>query len=485
MNLSVILFLQESTGSLFFAGLALSIASIVSLFFDGPFALLQKKYESRTLFLTAIFGMAFSLLLFLIASKSAFFGFLAAICFRVAFDLSDITATSYVLARCLPAEYGQHLSYKQTSQGVGMLFGFLVSAILLSTAYFLGDATGTIAKTIHSDLEESAKHFFSALFFVKILILFLLCGLFFFAFFLYDRDQDLPGKKEMLTSLQELEAGTLQELKKRMFRIVKNVPNNQKSSADHIELKSTEKKDSLRFSDIFLEMARSMGNVLLALRKKPRNIPLLWSMSMVGLFSYWDTFLGTFLPVFFTDVLRHQEGWISQLPGSLLMLFFILPVLVLLPLTAKLADRYGRYPFMLLGLLLTAGSVFLVGAVPFSALFLLLCGGFGISFGYLFAMSSAKAQSAENMNEFLAMEKHQKQIDSNASSGPMMLVENAGNIVGPVLGGGMIQIFGFRGFFLIFGILLMLLSWYSLRKFSSISGFSYILQSPVRKIQNS
>ncbi|QQS59615.1 MFS transporter [Candidatus Peregrinibacteria bacterium] len=483
MNLSVILFLQEATGSLFFAGLALSIGSVAALFFDGPFALLQKKYESRTLFLAAIVGTVFSVFLFLIGTKSIFFGFLAAICFRVSFDLSDITAISYILARSLPAEYGQSLSYKQTSQGVGMIFGFLISAILLSAAYFLGDATSSIIKSVSSEPEKSSQFFFSALFFIKIFLLLLLGGLFFFAFFLYDRDQKLPGKKEIFTSIQELEAGTVRELKKRMFRIIRNSPKEEKSSSDHIELKTTEEKESLHFSEIFLEMIHNIMTLIFVFRKTPKNTPLLWSIGIVGLFSYWDTFLGTFLPVFFTEALQEQEGWVSHVPGSLLMLFFILPVLVFLPLIAKLADKYGRYPFMLLGLLLTAGSVFLVGAVPYSVFSLLLVGGFGISFGYLFAMGSARAQTAENMNEFLAIEKNETKIDSNASAGPTMLVDNLGNIIGPVLGGGMIQLLGFRGFFILFGILLMFFSWYSLRRFSDISGFSYIFQSPIRKVK--
>ena len=91
-------------------------------------------------------------------------------------------------------------------------------------------------------------------------------------------------------------------------------------------------------------------------------------MSMVGLFSYWDTFR-TFLPVFLQMFYDTKKDGFLSFRGVFSCSFFILPVLVLLPLTAKLADRYGRYPFMLLGLLLTAGSVFLVGAVPFSAFF--------------------------------------------------------------------------------------------------------------------
>ena len=150
-----------------------------------------------------------------------------------------------------------------------MLFGFLVSAILLSQPIFRRCHRNHCQNNPFRFGRICQTFFFGALL-RKILILFLLCGLFFFLFSLRPRSRSSREKK-MLTSLQELEAGTLQELKNECFALSKNVPNNQKSSADHIELKSTEKR-FLRFSDIFLEMARSMGMFFLPF-EKTRNIP--------------------------------------------------------------------------------------------------------------------------------------------------------------------------------------------------------------------
>ena len=165
--------------------------------------------------------------------------------------------------------------------------------------------------------------------------------------------------------------------------------------------------------------------------EKPRNIPFSGQWVWWG-FSHILGYLSQHLssPSFLGCFIDTKEGWISSL-GSLLLRLFILPVLVS-HTHGKISRSSGRY-HSCFRTLLTAGSVFLVE--QFLNMVLLLCGGLEFHLDVV-CHDSAKAQSAENMNEFLAMEKHQKQIDSNASSGTMMLVENAGNIVGPVLGGG-------------------------------------------------
>jgi MFS family permease len=181
-------------------------------------------------------------------------------------------------------------------------------------------------------------------------------------------------------------------------------------------------------------------------------------MGVMAFFSYWDTFLATFMPIFFTEVLREQEGWLQHIPGSLLMLVFILPILGLLPFVAKMGDKIGREFFMIAGIVLTAIFSFVIGIVSTEAFLILFIGGFGIAFGYLFGMSSAKAQAAYKINQFSAKNDSKKKENEDDSAGHIMLVDNVGNIIGPLLGGLLIQVLGFQRFFLLFSFLLMSLA---------------------------
>ena len=138
---------------------------------------------------------------------------------------------------------------------------------------------------------------------------------------------------------------------------------------------------------------------------------------------------------------------------------------------------------MILGLIITAISTMVAGITPLSAFSIIIIAGFGIAFGYLFGMSSGKAQCASKLNEFLAVEKHTTKIDSNASAGPIMLIDNIGNIIGPLFGSGMIYIFGFQGFFIVFALGVTALIIFSFKNFTRITGHEYVFQSPVKEME--
>jgi MFS family permease len=473
MNVSVVLFLQEALGDIFLAGFALSIGSMCSMFFDGIFSYLQKVYTSRNLFLVSIIGMILAVSLFLFPISIT--AYLAAIFFRISFDLCDITAISYILSKSLPAEYGQNLSYKQLAQGIGMIGGFIISAVLMQASYFIGEAGESLEKLV----SLGQTKFLTTLFFIKIFLLVLLLVLWFLAYLMFDKKIKKFDKEFLFSSFQKLEAETLEGFKGKTAKIVKGIPGKLKQEPNQIKLRNTEEKENLDKTNFLKELFTALKDLKLILTKKPFHISLLWSILIMGIFSYWDTFLGTFLPIFFTEILKEQSGFIQNLPGSILMLIFILPVLGFLPVVAKWGDKYGRYYFMLLGLIITIISTFLIFLFYTSSFLIILIAGFGIAFGYLFAMSTAKAQTASLMNEFFAVEKQKAEIDSNASSGPIMLIDNMGNIFGPLIGSAIISLMGFRGFFMIFSLFLGVLLFFSLKNLSKITGHNYVFHSPI------
>jgi Na+/melibiose symporter-like transporter len=346
-----------------------------------------------------------------------------------------------------------------------MLIGLLVSGILLAASYFIGDATIAIVDGAAGiiDAKAQSEQFISALFILKIILSLLLVCLWIIAFALFDRAEGSITKEYLAHSIQDIRKVALKEISSKTKGLIHHSQKNQKIES------TNNKQEKISTSKIFSELIEAGRDFVLIFQKKPKNISLLWSMGIMGIFSYWDTFLATFLPIFFTEVLREQSGWVQNIPGSILMLVFILPILGLLPIVAKLGDRFGRHYFMLFGIFLTAISTGIAGIVSMQSFWILVGAGFGISFGYLFGMSSAKAQTASKLNTFITAEKKQKQADPNASAGPIMLVDNMGNIVGPLIGGLMISLLDFQGFFLIFAVFLFLLSGYSLKNFSAIS----------------
>lgn len=474
MNVSVVLFLNESLNSIFLAGLALSIGSVFSMLFDGLFSALQKSFPARTLFLASIVGIMIAIFFFLISIHPVL-AFIAAIFFRVSFDLYDITAMSYILGRSTPDGYGENLSYKQLAQGLGMIFGLVLSAVLLGAAYFIGDTANAVADKI---TDAQIDQFFSSLFLLKLFLVALLVILFLIAYILFDTEGTKVNKSALFIAARELKTSGIEKIrnaKKKIFH-----PFHKKEKREKEQKKMTAK-------EVFNELTGSMKDIKKVLFAKPRQISLLWAMGIMGIFSYWDTFLATFLPIFFTEVLRAQDGWLQNIPGSLLLLVFILPVLGFLPIVAKMGDKYGRYYFMMAGIFITAIASLVAGFASIESFGILMAAGFAIAFGYLFGMSSGKAQAASTLNTFLKSSSKKEEKDDfplfadeinkterkedndmNASAGPIMLVDNMGNIIGPALGGLMIDAIEFQGFFILFGFLLLLLFGWSAWKWKII-----------------
>ncbi len=86
------------------------------------------------------------------------------------------------------------------------------------------------------------------------------------------------------------------------------------------------------------------------------------------------------------------------------------------------------------------------------------------SIGYACGMSLGQNQFLDSYNTIYAEKMAMKEIDSNASAGPMKILQNAANVVGLVLGGFFLQIFDYSGFFLLFGGIIIAVTVWSYRK---------------------
>lgn len=456
MSISVLLFLQHLLWGLFLAGLAIAVWNTVSFFLDWLFSSLQKRFTSRVLFMTWIIWMIISVLLFIIFSN-IFFVFLATIFFSISFDMVDITALSYIMAESLPANYWQNLSYKDLFQWVWMILWMIISAIILSSAYFIWWSLEYWAEV----LKLKSETFEASIFATQIILLFILFWLFFFAFIIFDKNVKVLSKEYIKTSFQVLKSATIEWLKNNAIEVKKKAMW-KFSTKNQIELKSTNEKEKLNRSEIFWEINSWIQTIKKIFTYKPKNTSLIRLVCTLTLFSYWDTFLWTFFPIFFTEFLKAQSWFLKDIPGSLMTLLFILPVLWLYPVFAKLWDKHWRFLFIYIWLWLTAFAVFFMGITPYSNFWLFIVFWFMVWIWYVSAMSSVKAETATKINEFSAVINWKWKIDSNTSAWPMMMTNNVWNIVWPLFWWLFIDLLWFQWFFTFFWILLLIFFAYSL-----------------------
>jgi hypothetical protein len=70
-------------------------------------------------------------------------------------------------------------------------------------------------------------------------------------------------------------------------------------------------------------------------------------------------------------------------------------------------------------------------------------------------MSLGQNQFLDAYNTTYAKTLDLKEIDSNASAGPMKILQNAANVIGLVFGGLMLEVLGYGGFFILFGVAIL------------------------------
>ena len=476
MSISVLLFLQYAFWSLFIAWLAIAIWNSVSFFSDWFITSLQKRFHSRTLFLAWIIWMLISILFFLLFLNPIFV-FLAAIIFSVSFDIVDITSMSYIMAKSLPANYWSNLSYKETAKWVWMIFWLLISWIILSASYFIWEISDWTIRMTAEMLKIQNTDFESSLFISQLILLAILFWLFFFAFILFDRKVQVLSKDYVIASFQELKSATTEWLRNSAILITKKTLENLETRKNQIELKSTWEKKSVNWKEIFSEISSWIILLKQIFINYKKNFSLFWLIIVITIFSYWDTFLWTFFPLFFTEFLKVQSWWIANIPWSFLSLILIIPVLWFYPFFAKMGDNHWRYKFIFWWIWATAFAILLMWVLDYSNFTLFIILWLIVSTSYVSVMSCIKAETAWKINEFVAVESWKNEIDTNVSAWPLMMTNNFWNIIWPVLWWFFIDIIWFQWFFILFWVLLWWFFIYSFLRIKNITKPSYILES--------
>ena len=190
------------------------------------------------------------------------------------------------------------------------------------------------------------------------------------------------------------------------------------------------------------------------------------------LFGAWDTFAASFL-------LDYLAGFAPSFHYILLACIAI-PAYLAQGIFIKLSGKIGVFATISIGLSLgifsMIGFVFVIpdpetlgataksasdiitdipSALPWQAIAMLLLFGVVNSLGYAASMSLAQEGFLTSYNTTYAEKLKLSEIDANASSAPMKIVQNLANVFGLILGGVLLALLGYKMFFALFGILLV------------------------------
>jgi MFS family permease len=187
---------------------------------------------------------------------------------------------------------------------------------------------------------------------------------------------------------------------------------------------------------------------------QPMHISLFWTITLVLTFGFWDTFASSFL-LQFLDQMR--PGW-----SYILLAMIGVPGIVLQETASKIGARIGLKTIGIIGLALSGGSLILMGIFSLGSSIspvIILSLALINSLGYACGMSTGQNQFLDAYNRIYAEHEWLIEINANASSGPMKVIQNLANVIGLVIGGALVA-FWFPAFFILFGlIILVILGW--------------------------
>jgi MFS family permease len=221
-------------------------------------------------------------------------------------------------------------------------------------------------------------------------------------------------------------------------------------STKYIFLKPRKKETrAFEWKELILETKKTALIIFSILKHSPPYILIYWTISLVLIFGFWDTFATTFLISFLDQV---WSGW-----SYILLACIAIPALGLQEFAAKMSEKIGVKTVAFTGLGLSGVSLIVMGIFASSdpnAFIILTCAVLN-SVGYASAMSLGQKGFLDTYNKVYASTLNLKEIDSNASAGPMKILQNFANVVGLIFGGFILGVLDYRGFFIVFGIIIL------------------------------
>ncbi|MDA9129362.1 MFS transporter [Candidatus Gracilibacteria bacterium] len=456
-HFTTVYFFTLQLESLLLVGIFLGLGNFFAFLFDVPIGILQYYFKAKKLFLFGVFSQLIAILIFgnFIFSVTDFLAapvvnnsgilqgilnfflsdginmlllLVAAACYGFTKEINEITTISYVLSNATPNQYKSIIARNNIFFGIGSFLGLLIAGVILTFSPKL----------------------------VIFQIVFIILLVFFIMRYFFDNSETTLNMHEVKKFQLYFQKDNLEKMQTQVTQVVSNLDikkalhgtryvflNPIKVSNDMITMSEMVQKTKESFKEIWATLLYAKG----------RYTIVFWSFTMLLTFGFWDTFASTFLIDFLEQL---KPGWSFVLLGII-----AIPAFGLQDLFGKIADKIGVHKISMIGLFLS-GSSLIVMSVFVSSLNLIAVIGLALinSVGYAICMSLSVATFLESYNITHAERKKLKQIDANASAAPMKILQNLANVVGLTLGGGILSLAGYGGFFLVFGVFILLfLAW--------------------------
>jgi Major Facilitator Superfamily len=457
-HFSVVFFFTFQLKSVALVGIFLGIANAIAFFIDIPVGILQKYYSTKKLFILSgisqliavgiffnfiygIFGAAGDIIPTLWSkaleqSTSWFFWnalnwiliLIASFCYGLSKEINDISTFGYILSNSNPSEYQKILARNNITYGIWSLLGLLLSWVILSV-----------------------NPTFAVISLGWIIAVFL-----YFTSRFFDNAHDTIETSDIVSftvAVKKLNKENVQEYlteKISAIDLAKII-----DTTKYVFLKPKQKTENPFNMKEFLSETKKTAEIIWKIMSHmPIYLVIYWTMTLVLIFGFWDTFASTFLINFLDDI---KPGM-----SYVLLAFIAIPALGLQEVAGKISQKLGVKTVAFIGLGLSGGSLIAMGVwtiAGFGVLFTLSCALIN-SVGYACGMSLGQNGFLESYNKVYAEHMHLKEIDSNASAGPMKILQNFANVIGLVFGWIILWILGYAGFFVIFGVgILWALAW--------------------------
>lgn len=461
-HFTIIFFFGLELQSILLVGLFLWIGNFIALILDIPIWVLQ-KYIQPKIFLTL--GTIFMILVSIIFIKFVYFHgisallpeggggvektisylweflnhsfniillLLSACLYGIIKESFDVTIIGYIFNNSTPGEYASILSKYNIYNGGWSMLWLLFSGILLAMNIKIA---------------------------IIVFIIILIAFLWFIIKYFDNKIETIDFEKIKTIKLDVLKNDLLSKKEEFIGKInTKNLIELSRQSKI-ILLKPIEVRKNIDIKEIYNFSLSGFETFYKILVQVPRNIIILWFLTLIVQFWFWDTFVATFLVEFLEKVMSFNSDQyiISQTRGMItwyvLLGVLVIPAFLFQQFFINKSKKYWVFKTILFGNLISGIS--LICFWLFDSIILVILFWILNSIGYAATMPLAQAHFSWIYNEEYAKKFNLKEIDTTISAAPLKIVINTANVIWLLLWALLVKIFGFNLFFIIFGLFLL------------------------------
>ena len=463
-HFTIVYFFLMILDSLLLVWLFLWLWNLIALIIDIPIWVLQKYYKPKNILIFWNILMIISILIFI---KFIFFSSLpdlipsflksdfnsdslnniglffdnwinyfliliTSLLYWIIKECFDVTLYSYVLNKSNPSEYAENLSKYNISFWIWAIIWLVISWVILWL---------------------SIKIAIFTVFIIVLLLLYTIIKLF-----------DKTNNTIEFSQIHDVNITNIKWwINKGKSYIVWNI---KKTDIQHIITNTKyiflipiEIKNKISSDEILKKTYETFINVYKIIAEKPRNLIVLWSLSIIMCFWFWDTFVSVFQIEFLNKVITDNSANILISNSSWFITWYVLLWLLIIPIFLsqqyfiRKSKIHSVFSVISFWVLLSGISIFffwLSQNIVFIIILWLLN-----SFWYAAAMPLAMATFSENYNIEYAKKYNLKEINSNSSAAPLKIIMNLANILWLVLWWILIQYIWFDKFFIFFWTILL------------------------------